>query len=250
MNYQRIYNQIIDRSIKENRIRIKGGIYYENHHIIPKCLGGLDIPENLVLLTLREHFLVHWLLTEIHPENYSLCAAFYLMANINKDKISSRMFVKAKIEYYKRKKGIPSPLIGRKLSEELKKRLSEIRKAHNPFKGQKHTNETKAKMRNADRKLIDKNVDIQKRIKIAKFHTGRTRSQETKDKIKEAIKDRVLVVKLSFEIAENIRKEYNEGKISQYKLAKKFNVSRSAIQAIILNKVWKGIDNRFKDKNL
>jgi hypothetical protein len=40
MNYQKIYNQIIERA--QNRI-LEG--YVEKHHIIPKCLGGLDNKE-------------------------------------------------------------------------------------------------------------------------------------------------------------------------------------------------------------
>lgn len=36
----------------------------ERHHIIPTALGGVDIVENTVHLTYREHFLAHWLLTK------------------------------------------------------------------------------------------------------------------------------------------------------------------------------------------
>lgn len=39
--------------------------YYEEHHIIPKKLGGVNTKDNLVLLSAREHFLVHWLLTKM-----------------------------------------------------------------------------------------------------------------------------------------------------------------------------------------
>ena len=35
--------------------------YTENHHIIPKSLGGSNDSDNLVALTAREHFLCHWL---------------------------------------------------------------------------------------------------------------------------------------------------------------------------------------------
>ena len=59
MNYERIHDQIIKRA--KNRI-IDG--YSERHHIIPKCMGGNNNPDNLVNLTAREHFLIHWLLTE------------------------------------------------------------------------------------------------------------------------------------------------------------------------------------------
>ena len=39
--------------------------YTENHHIIPRSLGGSDDADNLVVLTAREHFLCHWLLTKM-----------------------------------------------------------------------------------------------------------------------------------------------------------------------------------------
>ena len=44
MNYKNIYDKIINhRKLNE----VIG--YRENHHIIPRCLGGTDDKENLVL---------------------------------------------------------------------------------------------------------------------------------------------------------------------------------------------------------
>ena len=53
MNYKRIHNNIIERA--KNRT-LKG--YKERHHIVPRCMGGTDEPENLVELTPEEHFVV------------------------------------------------------------------------------------------------------------------------------------------------------------------------------------------------
>ena len=39
MDYKKIYDNIIKRSKNEKRKKYNG-IYYESHHIIPKCLGG------------------------------------------------------------------------------------------------------------------------------------------------------------------------------------------------------------------
>lgn len=58
--YQKIYDQIIERA----RGR-KLDCYSEWHHILSCVLGGSDESFNLVQLTYREHFLVHWLLTKI-----------------------------------------------------------------------------------------------------------------------------------------------------------------------------------------
>ena len=52
MNYQRIYDQIINRA-KERTL--EG--YKEKHHIIPKCMGGSNEKQNLIELTAKEHFI-------------------------------------------------------------------------------------------------------------------------------------------------------------------------------------------------
>jgi hypothetical protein len=79
MDYQKIYNQIINRA--QNR-QLQG--YKENHHIIPRCLGGVDDKENLVELTAREHFLCHKLLCFIYPKNKPLKWALYNMCRFKK----------------------------------------------------------------------------------------------------------------------------------------------------------------------
>lgn len=77
--YTRWYNSIIKRAQSENRER--HGRYYERHHIIPKCMNGGNDLDNLVLLTLREHFICHLLLPKMaidHAHKNSLyCALSY-----------------------------------------------------------------------------------------------------------------------------------------------------------------------------
>jgi hypothetical protein len=62
--YTRWYYSIVTNAKNQNRTKFKG-CYYEKHHIIPQSLGGSESPENLVLLTYREHFLCHWLLIKM-----------------------------------------------------------------------------------------------------------------------------------------------------------------------------------------
>ena len=109
MDYQRIYNQLIERA--QNKT-LEG--YTEKHHIIPKCLGGEDNKENLVKLTAREHFLCHRLLCEIYPKETKLWYALFLMA-IGKQstkreyKLSSRSYEKLRLEFIKNIKGKKKP---------------------------------------------------------------------------------------------------------------------------------------------
>jgi len=90
MNYLTVYNSIIEKS----KCRVND-MYVEKHHIIPKCIGGNNNSDNLVSLTYREHFICHWLLCKIYPDNYKLKAAFAKMLESNKNNkriTSSYMF--------------------------------------------------------------------------------------------------------------------------------------------------------------
>lgn len=63
MNYQRIYNELIN-----SRLLHPATGYVERHHILPKSLGGSDSLQNIVVLTAREHFIAHLLLSKIYVE--------------------------------------------------------------------------------------------------------------------------------------------------------------------------------------
>ena len=114
MNYQKIYNQICSRAKSEfiNGIRVKTNIkssnfiYYEGHHIIPTCLGGEGRSynwkhENICPLTGREHFIVHWLLHLIYPNNRKLGFAFDAMCKFSKKE--HRYIPSSRIIEYSRK---------------------------------------------------------------------------------------------------------------------------------------------------
>jgi hypothetical protein len=148
MDYQKVYNQIIERA--KNR-QLEG--YKEKHHIIPKCLGGNNDKENLIDLTAREHFLCHRLLCEIYPNNIKLWYALFLMA-IGKQKkkkhhylISSREYEKIKNEWQFKIKGKSKPKGF--MSKELKEKISKSNKGISRNKGNKFTDEQKKKISNA-----------------------------------------------------------------------------------------------------
>jgi hypothetical protein len=122
MNYQKIYNQIIENA--KNRQLTE---YKEVHHIVPKCLGGSNKKENLVELTAREHFLCHMLLCEIYPKENKLKHALFLMSigkqktKVNQYAIGSRVYERLKNEYSKF-------LTGKKQTEKTKSKKSESMK--------------------------------------------------------------------------------------------------------------------------
>jgi len=95
MNYKRCYEILINS--RQLLDRKKGeGIYYEKHHILPRCLGGDNSKENLILLTAKEHFIAHLLLIKCYEgkeRNKMVQALWAMVSHKNMQrKISSRQY--------------------------------------------------------------------------------------------------------------------------------------------------------------
>lgn len=150
MNYKKLYDSIVTKA----QLRYKPDGYYETHHIIPRSLGGSDDTENLVCVTAKEHFILHYLLTKITEgdDRRKMLHAFMLMAgsNENQDRyINSRLYDSKKIEFAEsqrqrftgvlkteeHKQKISKTLTGKVTSEETKQKQSESasRRKRKPF---------------------------------------------------------------------------------------------------------------------
>ena len=102
MNYSRIYEDLIaDRRANPP----SEDEYYEVHHILPRCMGGGDEPENLIKLRPEDHFFAHLLLAKVHGG--SMWAAVRIMA---------AAAIGAKPDVHKRRFGRSMPTIRRKYS--------------------------------------------------------------------------------------------------------------------------------------
>ena len=77
-DYISIINSAKIRGLDKSRINI----YTEAHHIVPRCLGGDDSKENLVLLSFEEHLVAHLLLCYSNKDNLSLSCAAMAMLNL------------------------------------------------------------------------------------------------------------------------------------------------------------------------
>lgn len=77
--------------------------YCEIHHIVPKCMGGDDSPENLIKLTLREHFITHAMLAR-ENDHIGIQSAFIQMCHkrVGRQhfKINSRIYESLKQKLY------------------------------------------------------------------------------------------------------------------------------------------------------
>ena len=128
MNYTRIYNELIN-----HRKLIKPDGYKEAHHIIPKCMDGLDTEDNLVDLTAREHFICHYLLTKMYPNHKGVqWASGGMRRNKNKHNgyYNARLYasMKGKYKHTEEHRQYMSKINkGKKLSEEHKQKISKTR---------------------------------------------------------------------------------------------------------------------------
>ena len=202
--YHRWYFQIIKNA--QSRIL---DIYSEKHHIVPKCLGGSDLKENIVELTAREHFICHWLLTKfVSVDREKMDYALWLMINVE-NKFQERYKINSKTyEILKTRlaKIFSKQHTGKKMSEETKRKISETRKkkfqegtleikVYDTTKqklsknrlGVKQTQETKDKIGNAHRGKV---ITAEHKQILREKNLGKTQSEETKRKISETRKQR------------------------------------------------------------
>lgn len=185
MNYKKIYDNLILKTQSENRIKIKGGSYYERHHITPKCLGGNNLKENLVLLTAKEHFVAHKLLVEIYPTNKKLIKSLYMMSMMSKGInrfyiVSSREYDAIRTKFSKLMSGRVVPSITKE-----KQSLAKIGKV-SKLKGRKRSEETRDKISTSKRggKLSDLHKN-----KISVSNLGKhskSKSTETKNRMSQS----------------------------------------------------------------
>jgi hypothetical protein len=202
MNYEKIYNQLIDKAKSEMRSKTSEN-YFESHHITPRCLGGSNAKENLVLLTAREHYIAHKLLYFIYPNNQKLSHAFWCMVSLKSKgrdyKVSSREYQEMKLIVSKKMSGKNNPIhkmainpfknpiviekirqknLGRKLSDEAKKKISD------KAKGRKASEETKLKIANSNRNRI---ITQSTRDKLSFANKGKAKSPEQIEKIRQKL---------------------------------------------------------------
>ena len=144
MNYQRIHDAIIDRA--SNRT-LQG--YREKHHVIPRCMGGVDTADNLVELTAREHFIIHKLLVEIYPNNNKIFFAYRMMALMRHSKDNDRTYYVSSREFERIRLlaniKIGDTLRGRKLKPRSIESIDKQIKTKQ-LNGYMHSDETKRKI--------------------------------------------------------------------------------------------------------
>lgn len=163
--YYKWYYSIIE--IAKNRILENTPT--EKHHIIPKSLGGGNESSNIVPLTLREHYVCHKLLTKFYTDiaRTKMVYAFWNLTVVKRDNLPR--FTRS-YDYESCRKLYIETITGRKLSEEVKSKMSSAKqKENNSFYGKKHSNETLNKIRQSK---LGKPASIETKKKLSEIRQG------------------------------------------------------------------------------
>lgn len=166
--YANYYFNIITKSKQQNQ---NPNVYYEKHHIIPKSLGGNNSKSNLVLLTAKQHFICHILLTKMteNDNKRRMVYALHSMGMKNNHTrnryINSRHYERNKIALsaYMSEQSTNKNPMNNLIHRETHYIAIQRRGATEGTTGLKHSDETK--------------------IKMSKAHSGKTLSDETKKKL-------------------------------------------------------------------
>lgn len=200
--YKNWYNSIITKA----KTRVNSG-YTETHHIIPRSLGGDNSKDNLVELSAREHFICHILLTKfiIGDDKYKMINAVMMMKSSNKFQnryINSRLYENVKVLFaiYQKENmtGEGNHFYGRTHSKETKLKMSESKKKLlesswiNPHIGMKRSIDCKLKMKKSKEGMRHWTNGIlsikSKEAPTPEWHIGRVASINFKKSVQDKIK--------------------------------------------------------------
>jgi hypothetical protein len=194
--YTKWYFNIVNNAQGRNRSDL--ALPMERHHIIPDCMhlnrrrhgppgtvrGNPNNPNNLVYLTIKEHFLCHWLLTKMVDSQY-LRPMHYALHRMTFCRRSNTRLI-AGWQVCKARTAILAATVGRSLSEETKKKISASkigkRKGlkQSPDHVQKRANSLKGKAKSAEHKS---NISQSKMGKTSYIRTDETKEKNRKSRI-------------------------------------------------------------------
>lgn len=241
MNYQAIYDQLVQKRLLNPATKEEYG-YVEEHHILPSAEGGLNSKDNLVVFTAREHYIAHLLLAKIYNDvkmlwAYKMMSKCKSCKNQRKFKINSHLYEAFRKLANEKICGEGNGMFGRHHSEDTKAKMRA------KALGKHHTEETRRKISKGNK---GKHLSEQTRMKLSQSLKGRTgpnkgkhMSDDTKQKLSNAtLKYHVL----QYDLSGNFIKEWHSVK----EISLTFNCTIAAIRMCCIGKsktslgyVWK-----------
>ena len=187
--YHKWYYNIIENAKSEKRYRVKKNHpkyrYYEQHHIIPKSIGGSNDKDNLILLLPKEHFICHLLLIkmvidDVHKEK--MMYALHMTMNMNHVSCNSKLYEEIRLRV---RDQLSKQMKGKPKSKESIQKMVETRRKNGSYK---HSKETRDKMSKTRKGVPQSPELIEKRASALR---GRKQSSEHIAKLSAVRKGRI-----------------------------------------------------------
>lgn len=177
MNYKEVYTQLMKKGESRGLDKNLVPYYTEYHHKKARCQGGSDDKENLVLLTAREHYLAHWLLTKIFPKNRKLKFGLTQFSRkLNGRKLKRKEITRAREEMAKAHRN-------KIVSEETRRKQSESGRKRKP-----PSEETRKKLSESAKRTSKQRFTKETREKIGDAHRGKTLTQKHRKQVSNSLK--------------------------------------------------------------
>ena len=189
------YVELVDDAL--NQLRVKkpktdpNYVYYEYHHILPRCLfpDFKDVAENIVTLTAREHFMAHYYLTKIF-DSRALDFAYWRLCTDGRGRmITAEEYELGKLLAVQRSSELNS---GKKRTAEQRQKISERltgracqektkQKMSNSHLGYRHTEEAKQKMSSSRKGKPGRKWTDEQRKSLSDKKKGKVVGKNVKD---------------------------------------------------------------------
>ena len=187
---------IITKALNEQKLGLrkkKNGTYYEKHHILPKSMFPLwkDRSFNQVLLTAREHYFCHQLLTKIYPTK-EMIFALWRLSHSGKHKVLSREYERLRVLVGQASANLNK---GHICSDEIKKHFSTMYSGSgNPMYGRSAIREMDEQTFKEYKENMSKKLSSVKRTEswkdnISKSLKGHSKTDEHIEHIKTSMKN-------------------------------------------------------------
>lgn len=170
-----------DRFIRERKLRVlPEHIVTEKHHILPRSMGGTNSKDNLIELSLREHYIAHLILWKEYGGK--MAQAFHMMTSDPRFdvRLTSRQFAEIKKDHSEL---VSERFKGREVSKETRDKISKARLGKNyGIVGKNHPNY------GVPQKPIEFTPEVRK--KISDSLKGKKMSEEARKKMSQSAKKR------------------------------------------------------------
>lgn len=121
MDYDKLHKTLV---FKHGTWEKPEGVYTERHRILPGCIGGEYVKGNAFYVPARVHFIAHYLLAKVYPDNLEIGHALFRMSNSRK--YGSKVYAWAKEHWADLIQGNNNPA----KRKEVRKKISD----NNPMK--------------------------------------------------------------------------------------------------------------------